>query len=93
MGPTYRNLCGNDAFDTDLLFQMTRLGKIKGQLHAKPGFGRRAECLGQPVCHLDGYGRFFIDQMRERLAANTESPRADFEARIAAQRRELIGGS
>ena len=40
-----RNLCGDDAFDLDLLFQVARLGKVKGQLHAKPCFGCRAKCL------------------------------------------------
>ena len=40
-----RNLCGDDALDLDLMFQVARLGKIKGQLHAKPCFGCRAECF------------------------------------------------
>ena len=42
---TNRNLCGDDALDLDLVFQVTRLGKIKCQLHAKPCFGCRAERL------------------------------------------------
>ena len=42
---TDRTLCGDDALDLDLLFQVARLGKIKGQLHAKPCFGCRAERL------------------------------------------------
>ena len=40
-----RTLCGDDALDLDLVFQVARLGKVKSQLHAKPCFGRRAECL------------------------------------------------
>ena len=43
--PIDRTLCGDDALDLDLLFQVARLGKIKGQLHSKPCFGCRAECL------------------------------------------------
>ena len=46
-------LCGSDALNLDLLFKVARLGKVKGQLHAKPCLGCRAECLRQPVRHFD----------------------------------------
>ena len=35
----------DDSFDLDLLFQITRAGKITGQLHAEPRLGGRAERL------------------------------------------------
>ena len=46
------NLCGNDAFDLDLLFQVARLGKVKGQLHAKPHFGSYSQiwCTASSSC-------------------------------------------
>ena len=40
-----QSLCGRDALDDDLSFQVTRLGKVKGHLHAKPCFGGRTESL------------------------------------------------